>query len=78
MTPNHRYRRFITAPSLMALSAVIAALFTLLLFQANFKVVIGIVAVLMLITGLVVSGNIRLFCLWGLILTAPPGSRCEF
>lgn len=69
LNPDLRKAFFTTALAVTA--AIFATVISVVLFQGNFKVVVGIGAALLLLGGIILCGNIRLFCLWGLILTAP-------
>jgi len=64
-------RQTVVTISLTLLAAVSAAAVILLLFLGSFKIVVGLASVILFITALIACGNIRLFFLWGLILTAP-------
>lgn len=64
-----RQALFIAVGTLVA--AIAAAAMVLSLSLGHFKVIAGLLTFLILLVSLVVSGNIRLLCLWGMILTAP-------
>lgn len=56
---------------LAAIAAVVATIAIIGLFEGNARIVIVLVGTFVMGLALMFSGNPRLFCLWGLILSAP-------
>ena len=61
----------VSVAGLAILLAILAAAGVIALFGEDFKMVVLVIGTLLFTVSLVVSGNPRLYCLWGLILTAP-------
>jgi putative inorganic carbon (HCO3(-)) transporter len=59
-------------------AALAATTIVLMLFLASSKIVFAITGGLLFIVALIACGNIRLFCLWGLIITAPFALNISF
>lgn len=71
-------RQALVALSLATVAALFATSAILMLFLGGFKIIFAIISGLLFTAGLVACGNIRLFCLWGLILTAPLALNISF
>jgi len=64
-------RMTVASISLVMFAAVSATIVLLSLFLASFSIIFGLISAIFFVAALVACGNIRLFCLWGLILAAP-------
>lgn len=71
MLLNHASRQAVFLSATTAIAAAAAATVVFVFSLGHFKIITGLVTALILAVCLVLSGNIRLLCLWGMILTAP-------
>lgn len=62
----------------LVLAVLAATAMVLMLFLASSKIVFAIIGGLLFLIALIACGNIRLFCLWGLIITAPFALNVSF
>jgi putative inorganic carbon (HCO3(-)) transporter len=78
MQLNAQFRETAFSFATLIFAAFAAATIVLMAFLANSKIVFAIVGGLLFIMALIACGNIRLFCLWGLILSAPFALNISF
>jgi len=71
-------RQTIVSTSLTIMGSAIAAAVLLVMFLGGSKAAFGVAGAILFVAALIACGNIRLFCLWGLILTAPLALNLSF